>query len=178
MRATTMAKDEAMMKLYEHVRTGKLVGYTDLTDDQRREYMAEKNRQSRARQREAMAQGEPLPTKANIRNVLADAAIMLLATDGPGADQIRHVIAATFPSRPGLLLKVEQQAKSGRLRPKLVSHFRMTQISAESATPTRPATRPVPNNPASEHVVREIPVGAMTPEEIEATVPAFLRRGT
>lgn len=178
MRATTIAKDKAMMKLYEHVRTGKPVGYTDLTDDQRREYMAEKNRESRARQREATEKGEPLPTKANIRHALADAAIMLLATDGPGADQIRHVLTAAFPSKPGLLLKVEQQAKSGRLRPKLVSRFRMTQISAESATPARPATRLVPDDPASEHVVREFPVGAMTPEEIEATVPAFLRRGT
>lgn len=169
-----MTNDEAMMKLYEHVRDGKPVGYSDLTDEQRREYQAEKNRQSRARQREAMAQGEPLPSKANIRAALADAALMLLATDGPGATQIRTVLAAAFPSKPGLLLKIDQQAKAGTLRPKLVDAVRVAEHTARLPRKTSPeAAAPTPEPEAQ----RE-PIGEMTAAEIEAIVPAFLRRGT
>lgn len=170
-----MTSDEALMRLYEHVRDGKPVGYSDLTNDERLAYMAEKNRQSRARQREAAAKGEALPTKANVRTALADAALMLLATDGPGAEHIRRVLQAAFPSKPGVLLRVEQQAKSGTIRPKLVDPSTIAKTIAESATHARPATHPQTDDPAPD---TEEPVGAMTPEEIEAIVPAFLRRGT
>lgn len=170
-----MTNDEAMLALYEHIREGRPVGYSDLSDDERLAYMAEKNRQSRARQREAAAKGEALPTKANIRAVLADAALMLLATDGPGAEQIRTVLAAAFPSKPGLLLRVDQQAKAGVLKPKLVDAAR---VAEHTARLPRKAASPEAVLPAPEPEAQREPVGAMTPEEIEAIVPAFLRRGT
>lgn len=169
-----MTRDEAMMALYGKIREGQPVGFSDLTEEQRREYQAAKNRESRARQREAMAQGEPLPTKANIRAVLADAALMLLATDGPGAAQIRTVLAAAFPSKPGLLLRVEQQVKTGVLRPKLVDAARVAEHTARLPKKTSPdAAAPTPEPEAHRN-----PVGAMTAAEIDAIVPAFLRRGT
>lgn len=170
-----MTSDEALMRLYEHVRDGKPVGYSDLTNDERLAYMAEKNRQSRARQREAAAKGEALPTKANIRAVLADAALMLLATDGPGSEQIRTVLAAAFPSKPGLLLRVDQQAKTGTLRPKLVDAAR---VAEHTARLPRKAASPEAVLPAPEPEAQRERVGPMTAEEIEATIPAFLRRGT
>lgn len=173
-----MTRDEALMRLYEHVRGGQPVGYTDMTDEQRKAYMAEANRASRARQREAAAKGDPLPSKANIRTALADAALMILATDGPGAENVRRVLQAAFPSKPGVLLRVEQQAKSGTIRPKLVDPSTIAKTIAKSATHARPATHPQTDDPAPDTEAQREPVGAMTPEEIEAIVPAFLRRGT
>lgn len=169
-----MTHDEALMALYGKIREGQPVGYSDLTDDQRREYQAAKNRESRARQREAVDKGEPLPTKANIRAALADAALMLLATDGPGSGQIRTVLAAAFPSKPGLLLRVDQQAKSGVLRPKLVDAARVAEHTARLPRKASPEAA----SPMSEPEVQRESSGAMTSEEIEATIPAFLRRGT
>lgn len=169
-----MTNDEAMLALYEHIREGRPVGYSDLTDDQRRAYQAEKNRESRARQREAAEKGEPLPTKANVRAALADAALMLLATDGPGSGQIRTVLAAAFPSKPGLLLRVDQQAKSGVLRTKLVDAARVAEHTARLPRKMSPKEAVLTPEPEAQRN----PVGTMTAEEIEATIPAFLRRGT
>lgn len=169
-----MTSDEALMALYGKIKDGRPVGFSDLTDEQRREYQAEKNRQSRARQREAVEKGEPLPTKVNVRHALADAALMLLATDGPGATQIRTVLAAAFPSKPGLLLRVDQQAKAGTLRPKLVDAVRVAEHTSRLPRKTSPEVAvPTPQPEAQrDHV------GPMTAEEIEATIPAFLRRNT
>jgi hypothetical protein len=95
-------------------------GYTTMTDDERREYMRLRKAESRQRQREAKRQGEPLPTKDSIRDALADAALMLLAVDGPGAEEIRNVLSRVFSSKPGLVLRVSADARKGKLRPRLL----------------------------------------------------------
>lgn len=95
-------------------------GYTTMTDDERREYMRLRKAESRQRQREAQRQGELLPTKDSIRDALADAALMLLAVDGPGAGQIRAVLGRVFEARPGVVMKIEADARRGRLKPKLL----------------------------------------------------------
>lgn len=92
----------------------------DMTDEQRREYMRQAKARSRAKQREAAAAGTPLPTKDAVRDALADAALMLIAVDGPGAAQIETVLHKAFPSKPGKVLKLIGDIQKGKIRPKLV----------------------------------------------------------
>jgi hypothetical protein len=102
---------------------GKPLGIRELDAADRAAYMREAKRASRARQRAARAaaaDGQPvataLPSADEVREVLADAALLLLAVDGPGADQVRHVLARALPTRAGLPSLVTSKAKSGRLR--------------------------------------------------------------
>lgn len=95
-------------------------GFTDMDDDQRRDYMRRKKAESRAKQRDAAAAGAAMPTTATVRDALADAALMLLAVDGPGADQIRAVLGRVFEARPGVVMTVEADARRGRLKPRLL----------------------------------------------------------
>lgn len=94
--------------------------FSALNEDEKREYFRIHRQQARAIERQAAARGAVKPTKGNIRDALADAALMLLATSGPGADQVRHVLATVFSQRPGVPIAVEHKAKNGKLRPKLV----------------------------------------------------------
>lgn len=92
----------------------------DKTGEQRREYMRQAKARSRAKQREATAAGAPLPTRATVRDALADAALMLLAVDGPGAEQIETVLYNVFQTNPGTVLRVIRDVKEGKMRSKLV----------------------------------------------------------
>lgn len=115
--------DAALMELYRRLRernTPEPGSFTSLDTEERREYFRLKRRESRAKHRAAVAAGSLPPTQGNVRAALADAALMLLATDGPGADQIRAVLANAFSARPGVPLTIEQRARAGKLRPKLV----------------------------------------------------------
>ncbi len=55
-----------------------------------------------------------------IREALADAAIALLAVDGPGSDRIRHFLGEVFVGRAGVPGTVTARAKAGALRTKLL----------------------------------------------------------
>lgn len=115
--------DAALMALYERLcqRSAPQEGsFTALTAPERREYFRVARRRSRERERAAARRGDPEPTMANVRAALADAALMILATGGPGADQVRMVLGAVFHRRPGVPLTVERKARLGRLRPKVM----------------------------------------------------------
>lgn len=92
----------------------------EMTPDQRREYDRKRRAESRARAKQAAAEGAIKPSLPNVREALADAAIMLLAVDGPGAAEIRNVLGKVFEARPGVVLKVSADARRGKLRPKLL----------------------------------------------------------
>lgn len=113
--------DTAMMKLYEHLaqQAGRRA-VRDMPEAERLAYHAEANRRSRAKARAAKEAGRLEPTEAALRTVLSDAALMLLATDGPGAREIRNALARAFPGRTGLPMTVTQRARSGALKPKLL----------------------------------------------------------
>lgn len=91
----------------------------DMTTEQRREYDRRKRAESRARAKRAAAEGAIKPSLPAVRDALADAAIMLLAVDGPGATEIRNILAKVFAARPGVVLQVSADARRGKLRPKL-----------------------------------------------------------
>ena len=91
----------------------------DMTVEQRREYDRKRRAESRARAKQAAAEGALKPSLQNVRDALADAALMLLAVDGPGAEQIRNVLGQVFAARPGVVLKISADARRGKLKPKL-----------------------------------------------------------
>ncbi|MFC4171630.1 hypothetical protein ACFOYU_06115 [Microvirga sp. GCM10011540] len=113
---------DTLMKLYGALASqsaGKAT-IANMTMEERRAYDREARRRSRQRVRESIERGSPEPTSAMIREALADAALMILASGAPGADQIRNVLAMAFPGRGGVPGTVTVLARSGRLRPKLV----------------------------------------------------------
>lgn len=118
-----MTQDKAMMRLYEHLTTAKRpeTKFVGLGEDERRAYMREAMRKSRARKREAAAAGKLEADKATIRDALADAAIMLVATGGPGSKEILAAIGRAFGAdRPGVPFSVAADCRTGKIRPKLL----------------------------------------------------------
>ena len=114
-------QEDALMNLYQHL-TSKSADtrYISLPLEQRRDYMRRKKAESRQRQRASAARGEVENTDANVRAALADAALLILATDAPGADQVRTVLGRVFEARPGVPMTVSSRARTGGLRPKLL----------------------------------------------------------
>ncbi|WP_114945895.1 hypothetical protein [Microvirga calopogonii] len=88
----------------------------DMTPDELRAYKSESKRRSRERQRAAMDKGSPEPTTDNIRSVLADAALLILIKDAPGADIVMGVLGIAFKGRAGVPGKVRADAKDGKIR--------------------------------------------------------------
>jgi len=83
--------------------------------------MREAMRKSRAWKREAAAAGRLEADKATIRDALADAAIMLVATGGPGLKEILAAIGKVFGAeRPGVPFSVAANCRTGKIRPKLL----------------------------------------------------------
>lgn len=94
--------------------------FSALDAEGRREYYRIARQRSRARHRASDRAGDIQPSLANVRNALADAALMILATDAPGAAQILTVLEKVFASKPGVPLTVQHRARSGKLRPKMI----------------------------------------------------------
>ncbi|MDG4874128.1 hypothetical protein P9273_03325 [Mesorhizobium sp. WSM4935] len=118
---TQLSPDEALAKLYGLLtakNAPKPGSFTSLNADQKREYFRLSRQRSRARMRAAST---VVASAANINQALSDAALMILATDAPGADQVRKVLQTIFEQRPGVPISVENRAKQGRLKPKLIA---------------------------------------------------------
>ena len=118
-----MPKTDPLDDLYQHLvsRQGKPKAVRDLPPEDRKAYHAKANRRSRAKRKAALDAGTPEPTDAVIRQALADAALMLLAVEGPGSAQVMAALAAVFPGRVGLPMTVTHRARTGSLRPKLLA---------------------------------------------------------
>lgn len=65
----------------------------------------------------ALDVGIVLPTKPHIRAALADAAMAILASDGPGADEVRRVLRSVFHAHAGTPMTVEAHIHSGKIKP-------------------------------------------------------------
>jgi len=91
----------------------------DLPAKQFAAYNRETVARSRAAAREAKAAGIVEPTTANINQALADAALMILAVGGPGAEQVRNALHKIFSAHPGTPMSIEAKARTGKLKPKL-----------------------------------------------------------
>ncbi|MBZ9986068.1 hypothetical protein LB572_03040 [Mesorhizobium sp. BH1-1-5] len=115
--------DAALVELYQLLakRNAPTAGsFTSLSVDERREYFRVARQRSRARARAAAGAGALDPSSGNVRDALADAALMILATDAPGASLVLEILAKVFRERPGVPMLVQQRAKVGKMRPKRV----------------------------------------------------------
>ena len=112
--------DDALEQLYAHLTAGRKPGVRDLKPEERRAYNRDASRRRGEKERKAVAAGSPEPTDGAVRDALADAALALLAVDGPGADEIRKVLDRAFAGRPGVPGTVTARARAGSLRPKLL----------------------------------------------------------
>lgn len=113
------AADAALMMLYEWLRKGNAASPSAMTRDERRAYDRQKKAESRARVKDLMREGDTPPTADNVRQALADAACMVLATGGPGAEQVRKALELAFRARPGVPLQIETDCRNGKIKPLL-----------------------------------------------------------
>ncbi|MBY5446585.1 hypothetical protein HFO93_24545 [Rhizobium leguminosarum] len=100
------------------------VGIDDMTPEEYKAYKARLQAERRARNKEQEAAGS-LPFDADTtRDALADAAIMLLFTGGPGATAVLKYLGQVFSDKPGAPLTVAARVKSRALKPKLMKFAR------------------------------------------------------
>lgn len=92
----------------------------ELSPEARAEYMREAKRKSRAAAKERKAAGSLDASADIVRDVLADAAIAILAAGGDQAETVRKALQEAFPKKPGVWLSVEAEARNGKLAPKHV----------------------------------------------------------
>jgi hypothetical protein len=92
----------------------------DLPDEERRAYMAAAAQKHRDKRKALKEAGQTEASAETIRDALADAALMLLAVNGPGADQVRAALTKIFVGKPGVPMTIEANARAGKLRPKLL----------------------------------------------------------
>lgn len=113
------------------------VSLADMTEDQFRSYKTRLQAESRKAIRAKKANGELPFNSSTTRDALADAAIMLLASKGPGADAIRSYLAKVFPRMPGVPLTVTARAMSGELKPKLLGYAKSSKVPRPLEGPSR-----------------------------------------
>lgn len=102
------------------------VGVADMTDAEFRAYKAKLQADRRQAIKAKKAQGILPFNTSTTRDALADAALMLLASDGPGADAIRSYLSRVFPAMPGVPFTVTTRAKAGELRPRLLEYAKVS----------------------------------------------------
>lgn len=123
-------KTEALAALYRTLQATAKPTVRELSPADRTAYDRENKRQQRARAKAAKEAGRPEASDAAIREALADAAIILLAVDGPGAAEIQRAIARAFPGRPGVASTTRIRARAGTLRPRVLTAERLTAPAA------------------------------------------------
>lgn len=92
-----------------------------LPPDERREYLRAAKQRSRERTKAAASEGRLEANADAIRDVLADAALILLASGAPGADAVEKLLGIAFAGRPGVAGTVKAKARAGAIRPKLLT---------------------------------------------------------
>ena len=88
---------------------------------QQRAYKAAHQRDRRARiAAEKDENNVVLLDAITARDALADAALMLLSLNLPGADQVRGYLGKVFRTQVGAPLTIESRIKAGAMKPKLL----------------------------------------------------------
>lgn len=123
-------KADALAALYKALKAGSTPTVRELSAEDRAAYEREVKRRQRARAKAAKAAGRPEASDAAIREALADAAILLLAVDGPGADAIQRAVGKAFPGRGGVAMTTRARAQTGTLRPRVLTPERLAAPAA------------------------------------------------
>lgn len=111
--------DEALIALHDELRrrrAPKPGTYGALDEDGKRDYHRKAARKQYEGRKRAGANRTSADT-GTIREVLSDAALMLLAIGGPGAAEIEAYLCKVFADRPAVALRVRARAKAGKLKP-------------------------------------------------------------
>lgn len=121
---------EALENLLTQVKRkpGKIDG---MTNEERRAYNAKAKRASRERERETRVSGQGKPTTDITRDLLADIAIMILASDAPGTDTIMSGLKQHFGDRVGFPSKIKSDCRRGKLRPKLIAPVQVAPVQTD-----------------------------------------------
>ncbi|ACP24480.1 hypothetical protein NGR_c06870 [Sinorhizobium fredii NGR234] len=96
------------------------VGVADMSTDEFRAYKAKLQAERRAKLKARQASGSVKFDPSSAREALADAALLILATGGPGADAVMSYLGKVFHDQVGAPMTIRARAKSGQLRPKLL----------------------------------------------------------
>lgn len=96
------------------------IPYSEMTLEQQRRYKARKQSKRRAELKARAVAGSIKFDAISTREVLADAALLLLATGGPGADAVMSYLSKIYHDQVGAPLTIRSWARSGRLKPKLM----------------------------------------------------------
>ncbi len=96
------------------------VAIADMSPDEFRKYKAQKQAERRAALKERESSGSVKFDATSTRNALADAALLILATGGPGSDAVMSYLSKIYHDQVGAPLTIKTWAKSGKLKPKLL----------------------------------------------------------
>ncbi|MFL0693671.1 MAG: hypothetical protein ACJLUP_16705 [Agrobacterium tumefaciens] len=98
-----------------------------MTPEERRAYNAAAKRASRDRQREALSLGKAKPSTDVTRELLADIAVMMLASDAPGSETIMAGLQRYFTDRVGYPIKIKNDCRRGKLKTKVIGKVQAAQ---------------------------------------------------
>lgn len=96
------------------------IGVADMNDAEFRAYKARKQAERRARLKERKSSGSVKFDASSAREALADAALLILAAGGPGADAIMSYLGKVFHDQVGAPMTIRARARSGQIKPKLL----------------------------------------------------------
>jgi predicted DsbA family dithiol-disulfide isomerase len=97
------------------------LGIRDLPDAERRAYKAQRQAERRAKLKERAEGGSVKFDAMSAREALADAAILILAAGVEGSASIERYLAKVYHDQSGAVLTIKANARSGRLKPKLLN---------------------------------------------------------
>lgn len=148
-----MSDAERLNRLYaalEHRAQQREPTFRERSVEDRREYMREAKRMSRAKAKAASDTGRIEPRAATIRDALADAALIILASGAPGADAVEKLLGIAFAGRPGVPGTVRAKAKAGAIRPKILTPDLLRDAASRSALAILDRAPGVPHEPVDE----------------------------
>jgi predicted DsbA family dithiol-disulfide isomerase len=97
------------------------VGIRDLPGAERKTYKAQKQAERRAKLRDRADGGSVKFDMSSAREALADAALMILASGAEGSASIERYLGKVYHDQSGALLTIKANARSGRLKPRLLN---------------------------------------------------------
>jgi hypothetical protein len=94
------------------------VNIAEMGEDQRRAYDSQRQAEYRQRKKEAVEKGAAAPNVDIARDLLADIAIMMLATDALGANTIMKALNRYYDGS-GWPAQIKRRARSKKLKTKV-----------------------------------------------------------
>jgi len=92
----------------------------DMSTDELRTYEAARKKAYRASRKAAVEAGGASATESTARDLLADLAIMILATNAPGSDVIMSGLDRYYVGKEGWPISIRAKCRTGKFKPKLI----------------------------------------------------------